>query len=188
MKRNIISIAGDLASGKGTVSLLLKEKLNYEIYSNGEYFRRLAKENNMSVTEFNEYIKKHPEIDRQIEKSAGEYVRTHDNVIIDARLGWYVAPFSYKIYLKVDIDEAARRAFLDDKRKSTESFQSIAVQRWYAPRLNNRYYNLYNVRKDDIKNYDLVVDTTNLTPEEVCNIILDKYSLWKKDKIVNKER
>lgn len=192
MKRSIISIAGDLASGKGTVSLLLKEKLNYEIYSNGEYFRRLAKENNMSVTEFNEYIKKHPEIDRQIEKSAGEYVRTHDNVIIDARLGWYVAPFSYKIYLKVDIDEAARRAFLDDKRKSTESFESIEehkkdlIKRFELE--NDRYYNLYNVRKDDIKNYDLVVDTTNLTPEEVCNIILDKYSLWKKDKIVNKER
>ena len=185
MKRNIISIAGDLASGKGTVSLLLKEKLNYEIYSNGEYFRKLAKENNMSVTEFNEYIKKHPEIDRQIEKSAGEYVKSHDNVIIDARLGWYVAPFSYKIYLKVDIDEAARRAFLDDKRKLTECFESIEehkkdlIKRFELE--NERYYNLYNVRKDDIRNYDLVVDTTNLTPKEVCDIILNKYFLWKNE-------
>ena len=40
----------------------------------------------MDVTSFNEYVKKHPEIDIQIEKSAAEYAKTHDNFIIDARL------------------------------------------------------------------------------------------------------
>lgn len=185
MKKNIISIAGDLASGKGTVSCLLKEKLNYEIYSNGNYFRKLAKQKNMSVTEFNEYIKDHPEIDKQIEKSAGEYVKEHDNVIIDARLGWYVAPFSFKIYLKVDIDEAANRAFLDEARKNTECFETVEkhkqdlIKRFKLE--NERYYNLYGVRKDDMKNYDLVLDTTNMTPEEVCNTIIQKYKLWKNE-------
>ena len=29
MKKNIISLAGDLASGKGTVSKILMQKLNY---------------------------------------------------------------------------------------------------------------------------------------------------------------
>ena len=73
MKKNIISLSGELASGKGTVSKLLMEDLNYGIYRNGEYFRKLAKEKNMSVTEFNEYVDKHPEIDRQIENSASLY-------------------------------------------------------------------------------------------------------------------
>ena len=83
MKRlDVITIAGDLASGKGTVSKILKEKLGYEIYSNGMYFRKLAKENNMSVTEFNEYVIKYPEIDRQIEKSAEGYAKEHENLII----------------------------------------------------------------------------------------------------------
>ena len=36
-KKNIISLAGELASGKGTVSKLLSEELNYTIYRNGEY-------------------------------------------------------------------------------------------------------------------------------------------------------
>lgn len=185
MKRNIISIAGDLASGKGTVSFLLKEKLNYEIYSNGNYFRKLAKEKNMSVTQFNEYVKEHEDIDIQIEKSAGQYVKSHDKVIIDARLGWYVAPFSYKVYLKVDIDEAAKRAFSDEKRKSTESFLTLQehkedlIKRFNLE--NERYYKLYNVRKEDMKNYDLVIDTTKLTPEEVCDIIINKYNIWKKE-------
>ena len=42
-KKNIISLSGDPASGKGTVSNILIEKLGYGIYRNGEYFRSLAK-------------------------------------------------------------------------------------------------------------------------------------------------
>ena len=55
-KKHIISIAGDLASGKGTVSAILAKKLGYTIYKNGEYFRKLAKDHNMDVTEFNKYV------------------------------------------------------------------------------------------------------------------------------------
>ena len=34
-KRNIISLSGDLASGKGSVSEVLMDKLSYGIYRNG---------------------------------------------------------------------------------------------------------------------------------------------------------
>ena len=37
-KRKIITIAGDLSSGKTTVTALMQEQLGYEIYRNGEYF------------------------------------------------------------------------------------------------------------------------------------------------------
>ena len=122
VNKHIISLAGDLASGKGTVSLLLKEDLGYTIYRNGDYVRALAKEKNMSITEFNIYLESHPQIDIQIEKSAAEYAKNNDNLIIDARLGWYAVPHSFKVYLKVDIDVSAKRAFNDPKRKATESF------------------------------------------------------------------
>ena len=184
MKKHIISLSGDLASGKGTVSLILMDKLKYGIYRNGEYFRKLAKEHNMSVTEFNEYVENHPEIDRKIESSAGEYALDHDNFIIDARLGFYAVPYSFKVYLKVDINESAKRAFYDEKRKETESFNTIEEQKEDIIKRynleNERYYNLYNVRKNDMNNYDLVVDTTNLTPEEVADNIIMEYELWLK--------
>ena len=83
----------------------------------------------MDVTEFNKYVEKHPEIDRQIENSARLYSIDHDNFIIDARLGWYAVPESFKIYLKVDTDEAAKRAFYDVNRKSTENFNTIEEQK-----------------------------------------------------------
>lgn len=182
MKKHIISIAGELASGKGAVSNVLTAKLNYGIYRNGEYFRKLAKEMGMDVTTFNEYVKSHPEIDIQIEKSATEYAKEHDNFIIDARLGWYAVPESFKVYLTVNIDEAARRAFNDEKRKSTENFSTLEEQKADLIKRytleNERYFKLYNVHKEDLSNYDLVLDTTNFTPDEVAKIILKEYEKW----------
>ena len=82
MKKNIISLAGDLAAGKGTVSKILMEDLGYGVYRNGEYARKLAKEMGLDITSFNKYLAEHPEIDLQIEKSASEYAKTNDNFII----------------------------------------------------------------------------------------------------------
>lgn len=185
-KKHIISLAGDLASGKGETSKILTEKLGYGIYRNGQYFRELAKNMNMSVTEFNIYVENHPEIDRQIENSAAEYAKTHDNFIIDARLGWYAVPESFKVYLKVDIDVAAKRAFFDKDRKDTENFASIEEQKQDMIKRynleNERYYNLYHVRKEDLSNYDLVVDTTNISPTEVAEKIIEEYNKWLNEK------
>ena len=181
-KKSIISISGDLASGKGTVSEILMKKLGHGIYRNGEYFRKLAKDYNMTLSEFGEYVSTHPEIDIEIENSAKEYAKNNDNFIIDARLGWYAVPESFKVYLKVDINEAARRAYNDEKRKDLESFSSIEehkkalIERFEGE--NKRYFDIYKVRKDDMSNYDLVIDTTEKTPEEVANIIISEYKKW----------
>ena len=183
-KKNIISLAGELASGKGTVSKLLSEELNYTVYRNGEYVRKLAKDKGLDITSFNEYLNEHPEIDRQIEKSAAEYAKEHDNFIIDARLGWYAVPNSFKVYLTIDIDIAAKRAFNDPDRKSTEKFNSVEEQKQDMIRRynmeNERYFKLYNVRKEDKSNYDFVIDTSNKTPDEVKQEILSAYLEWKK--------
>ena len=185
MKKNIISLAGDLASGKGTVSKILMQKLNYGVYRNGEYFRSLAKKMNMTVTEFNKYVVEHPEIDQQIEKSAAEYAKDHNNFIIDARLGWDAVPESLKVYLTVDINEAAKRAFYDKNRKDTENLATIEEQKKdmiERSRIENeRYWEIYHVRKDNMKNYDLVIDTSKITPEEVADKIIEKYLNWKQN-------
>ena len=182
MKKHIISLGGELASGKGTVSKILMEKLNFGIYRNGDYFRKLAKDMGMDVTTFNEYVMNHVEIDKQIENSASEYAKTHDNFIIDARLGWYAVPESFKVYLKVDIDVAAKRAFFDELRKGTEKFATIEEQKADMQKRykieNERYWNVYGVRKEDESNYDFVLDTTNLTPEQVADKIKQEYEKW----------
>ena len=66
-KKNIIALSGDLAAGKGTVSEILIRDLNYGIYRNGAYARKLAADMGLNITSFNEYLADHPEIDIQIE-------------------------------------------------------------------------------------------------------------------------
>ena len=186
MNIHIITMAGDIASGKGTVTSLLKEELGYEIYKNGEYVRKLAKDMNMSIVEFQEYLNQHEEIDREVEKSASIYAKEHDNLIIDARLGFYAVPQSGKSYLKVDLKEAATLAYNDSLRKDTEIYNSIedAMRdiKYRYDQENMRYLKTYNVKRDDMNNYDLVIDTTQKAPEEVANIILTQYREWLKER------
>ena len=86
MKKHIITITGDHSSGQGTISSILKDRLNYEIYRNGQYVRKLAKEKNMTIVEFQIYLNEHQDLDREIEKSATKYAESHNNLIVDAKL------------------------------------------------------------------------------------------------------
>lgn len=186
MKRtDVISITGDLASGQSTVAKMLAEELNFSLYRNGAYFRKLAIEKGVSVTEFGEYVKKHPEIDIQIEKSATEYAKNNKNIVIDAKMGWYAVPESFKVYLKVNIDIAAQRAFSDPNRKRSEDLPTLQAQKEdMQKRAKNdlaRYLDLYKVHRDDMSNYDFVLDTSNLTPDEVLNKIKEEYLKWKQN-------
>ena len=182
MKKRIISLAGDLGAGKTTVTKILQETLGYDVHRNGTAFRELAIANGMDVTKFNEYVKDHPEIDEQIEKSAREAADKHNELIIDARLGWYAVPDSFKVYLTVDLDESARRAFNDPDRKASENFSTLEEQKADIKKRfeleNERYFSLYGVHKEDLNNYDFVLDTTKLTPEEVNSKIIEAYKIW----------
>ena len=44
-----------------------------------------------------------------------------------------------------------------------------------------RYFELYNVHRNDMSNYDFVLDTSKLTPEEVLEKIKEEYEKWKQD-------
>ena len=45
-----------------------------------------------------------------------------------------------------------------------------------------RYLKTYGVKRDDMSNYDLVIDTTNITPEKVAEKILKEYNKWLENK------
>ena len=97
--------------------------------------------------------------------------------------GWYAVPQSFKVYLKVDINVAAKRVFEDETRRITErKFNTIEEQKKDIEKRykleNERYLELYGVRKEDESNYDLVLDTTNLTPDQVADVIEEEYKKW----------
>lgn len=182
MKKHIITVTGDHASGQGMLTNSINKELGYEIYRNGQYARKLAMDMGMSITEFQVYLNEHPDLDRQIEKSAADYANSHDNLVIDAKLGWFAVPYSFKVYLKVDINVAAKRAYEDVNRKNSEPYKSIEEAKelitYRYNEENKRWFEEYGIRRDDMSNYDIVVDTTNLTPEETFEIVKKEYLKW----------
>ena len=92
-------------------------------------------------------------------------------------------PESFKVYLKVDINIAAKRVFNDEARRDSErKFGTVEEQKQDIEKRYNlenaRYFELYGVRKEDESNYDLVLDTSNLTPNEVADKIEEEYKKW----------
>ena len=62
-----ITIAGELGSGKTTVSNYLITKIDYKIVSAGMIFRNMAMKHNMSAKEFNEFIENDPHYDNYVD-------------------------------------------------------------------------------------------------------------------------
>lgn len=172
-----ISIAGDLGSGKSTVGAILKEKFGAEIVSIGRLQRSMAAEMGMDTCEFNRYQETHPEFDKILDTRLSNYESLCGNFIFDSRMAWHFVPSAFSVYLKCDIAEAAKRvakAGRSDERYSDEkeAADKLLLRR---EREKKRYADFYGVDITDMNNYDLVVDTTDKSVEEVAEAIIDGY-------------
>lgn len=183
MKSKIITISGNIAVGKSEVAKLIAEKLDVPLYKASEDFRAYARKYNMNLVEFSEYIKDKPHIDTAIEQKTKEYLNKIDSTVVDARLGFFVAPKSFKVYMKAHIDVAAQRLYNSAKtRGKEEEYDSIENAKLAIIARENtekeRYMKIYNVDIHDKKNYDLIVDTTKKTGEDAADIIIKEYIKW----------
>jgi len=172
-----ITISGTLGSGKSTVAKMLAEKLNYKIYSTGGFMRELASSRNLTLSELTLIANKDPSIDKQIDDYQVKLGKEQDNFILEGRLGFHFVPDSIKIFLKCDEKTAAKRILKGLKEKDpsrlkeglSEDEKSILESlRKRRASENQRYSKLYRVNQDAPKNFDIIIDTTQISPEDVC--------------------
>ena len=179
-----ISLAGDLGSGKSTVSSILIEKLGAEYYHTGAIVRSVAERHNMTVVELNVYMETHPEIDTEIDDGLRALTEVDKFLIIDSRMAWHFTRGTFKVYLSTDIETSAYR-IMNAKRVGEHAKtlqQTIVDTQSRRASEKKRYREMYGVDIKDLTNYDLVVDTTYITPDEVAAIITDAFYAWQKDK------
>ncbi|USN45291.1 MAG: cytidylate kinase family protein [Candidatus Woesearchaeota archaeon] len=170
----IVSISGTEGSGKSTIGKLLAKRINFSYMTVGALQRQLAAEHDMTISEFTVYENEHPEIDRELDKRTASYQDSTENIIFEARLAFHFIPKSIKIFFTVDEDEAARRIYEDKERSSEDQSSKDQVKQTTRRRHHNdveKYKKLYNVDIDNKENYDLIVDTTTKSPEEVVDLI-----------------
>jgi len=170
----IITISGTSGAGKSTVAKFLAEKLHYKHYSTGDILRKLAVERGMTINELMIAAKKDKSIDSDIDSYSKKLGENEDNFVIDSRLAWYFIPKSVKVFLDADLKTRAERIFRQRREEEKfETFEEAMELMEEREKVNlGRYKKVYGVTYLDKKNYDLAIDTTSTTAEEVGEKIL----------------
>jgi len=177
----IISISGLPGSGKSTVAKMLAERLNLKHFSIGnDVMRKLADKRRVSLLELMKIAQKDPTIDKEADEEVQRLGRENDNFIIESRTAFHFIPHSFKVFVKVDFDEAAKRIWRDmdkSERKNEEKADSLEeLEKKLAERAEvdrKRYLKYYNIDFLDENNYDVAVNSTSIPPEEVIEKILN---------------
>lgn len=175
----IISISGLPGSGKSTVGKMLSEKLGFERIYMGGILRKIADNKGITILELMKQADSDSSIDEEVDKMVADYGRKKDNFIMESRTAFHFIPDSLKVFVKVNLDEGAKRIFKDldkeerseeDKANSVGNLRKMLEQR--AEIDKECYQKYYGIDYTDPTNYDLVIDSTNLTPEEVVDKIM----------------
>ena len=179
-----ISLAGDLGSGKSTVSKLLIDTLGMEYYSTGTICRAVAAKHGMTVVEMNVYMETHPELDREIDDGLKALSDVDKPLLIDSRMAWHFVRGTFRVYLSTETAVSAARIF--GAGRAEEHFESVeeteAKIRERRESEKKRYMELYGVNNKDLFTYDLVLDTTYATPAEIADTITAAFRAWQQDK------
>ena len=175
MTQTLITITGQLGSGKSTVARMLAEKLNWQYYSTGMAQRAIAQKRGVSTTELNRLAITDKTIDDEIDAVFKNPPWGKNPCVVDSRLAFYFLPNSLKVCLTVDTMAAAKRVSAGPKRISEHYTNEQEAYEYLKKRraLEQAHFTQnYQVNVDDLSQFDLVIDTTLLAPRQVCDKIL----------------
>ena len=186
MKKDIITIAGDLGSGKSTTANLVAEILGFERFSSGSLMRDMAEKRGITIGEMNRLAETDPSVDYEIDSAIQLIGQERNELVIDSRTAWHWIPESFKVYLRLDSSVAAERIFKSLKttgRTRTESALSVkeAEEKTLA-RLESeqkRFIERYGIDPRDTSQFDLVLETEVDSPEEVSKKLIEHYRKWR---------
>ena len=177
-----ITITGNLGSGKTSVCREL-EKSGFTVISAGDIFRQIASEKGMTVIELNEAAKKDRSIDDLLDSRSTQLGREMDHTVFDSRLAWNFVENSFKVFLLVDTQEAARRVFDGDSR-SAEEYQNVQEAgiglESRAKLEQERFRRLYGIDYYDAGNYDLIIESSCASPDQIAEEIIRNFEIYQK--------
>jgi cytidylate kinase len=184
-----ITITGKLGSGKSTVAKKLVEQYGFEIFSTGAILRAAAAERGMDVLELNKELSAKLDSDRSMDdlidnttiRVAAE--RKDDKLIFDSRMAWHFVPDSFKVFVTVAPCVAAERVMKDPRPgEPAEDVDELCAELVERSKVEQaRFQALYGVDYYDYNNYNLVVDSSNRTPDEIVSIIWEGFNAYMAD-------
>ncbi len=166
----IITISGLHGTGKSTIGKLIAQRMNLKYYSTGQAFRDLAQEMKMTLEEFTDYVEENPDVDKKLDIKIIEIARK-GNIIIDSQLSAYILDSiaQFKVLLTCPLELRVKRMAERDKT-SYEDKLSETIMREESEM--ERFRKLYRIDLNNVKIYNLILETENLTVEEIVEKIV----------------
>lgn len=184
-----ITITGKLGSGKSTVAKKLTELYGFEIFSTGAILRAAAAERGMDLLDLNKELNANLDSDRSMDDLIDNTTihvaseRKDDKLIFDSRMAWHFVPGAFKVFVTVDPRVAAERVMKDPRPgEPAEDVDELCAELVERSKVEQaRFQYLYGVDYYDYKNFDLVVDSSTRTPDEVTAIVWENFNAFLAD-------
>ncbi|MBT4857214.1 AAA family ATPase [Candidatus Uhrbacteria bacterium] len=166
-----ITVSGDIGSGKSTFTKRLAAELDIPRTYVGQMMRDEAAARGLSLDDFNKLLNEDDEVDRRLDELQREKSVDIERGVFEGRTSWhFVVDPKITVFLSVDPDAAANRIWKDDNanRDAYESVDDLIkanVERKASE--EKRYQAYYNISAYNLENFDVTIDTTPLTLDEV---------------------
>ena len=173
MRPSLIAVAGGPGTGTTTLCKLLAARLGATHVYAGQVFRTIAAENGMDVVAFSKYAEGRPEVDHELDRRMIELARG-PSIVLDARLSaWHAAQAgvpALRVLLTVPARVGAERVAAREGRTDVDAVSAENAEREESER--RRYRDLYHFDPSDPTHYDLVIDSSTLSPDEIANRVI----------------
>ena len=167
----LLTVSGPPGSGKSTTAALLADHFDLDHVSGGDIFRELADERGYTPLEFNKLAEENDAIDRDLDRRLREVAVARDDLVLESRLAGWLAAEQADFRFWLDAPAAVRGERIADREgKDPEMATEETRAREASEAL--RYDEYYGIDIEDLKIYDLSVNTARWTPEAVLDMLV----------------
>lgn len=176
MNINKITISGQICTGKTTLLKDLQKELNWQVFITGKLFREYVTKNNLNL----EQVEEQSEVmTKKIDYQVRDMINAPGNLIVDGWMSGIMAnnlPNVLKILLICD-DNVRYQRFAKREKISIEEAKKRVDERqnnWFK-----KIEKIHNINRKEFvnkDNYNLVIDTTNKTPQDILNTVISRIS------------
>jgi cytidylate kinase len=169
----LITVSGPPGSGTTTASTRVAHRLALELMPGGEVFRAMAAEHHMSLRSFGVYAVEHPEIDVELDTRLAVRARKGD-VVIESRLAGWITRNDRLPAVTTWVDCAPEVRAQRVAAREGSTVEQAAIDNAERQRVErDRYLALYGIDVADLSIYDLVLDSGELSADDVADRIVD---------------